>query len=132
MIVICFGTFDGLHKGHLNYFKQAKKLGDYLVVVVGRDKTVEKIKKHLPIKNEKQRLQEVNKCELVDQAILGYEHDDITKKIKIIKKIKPDIICLGYDQTESEEKLQELFPNIKIFRLKSYHPEKYKSSLLNC
>ena len=32
--VICFGTFDHLHPGHLNYFQQAKELGDYLIVVI--------------------------------------------------------------------------------------------------
>jgi len=37
--VICFGTFDLLHLGHLNYFQQAKKQGDYLIVVIATDKT---------------------------------------------------------------------------------------------
>ena len=39
-----FGTFDGLHEGHFDLFRQAKKYGDYLVVVVARDVNVKKIK----------------------------------------------------------------------------------------
>ncbi|MFA5318634.1 MAG: adenylyltransferase/cytidyltransferase family protein [Patescibacteria group bacterium] len=124
--IICFGTFDGLHKGHLNYFQQAKKLADYLVVVVARDENVLKLKRHQPNFTEKQRLTAVKNSELVDEVILGERKD----KMAVIKKIKPNIIALGYDQDESEEKLQKFFPNIKIVRLKPYHPEKYKSSIL--
>ena len=40
--VLIFGTFDGIHEGHLNLFKQAKKYGDYLIVVVGRDENIKK------------------------------------------------------------------------------------------
>ena len=34
--VMCFGAFDGLHKGHLSYFKQARKYGDYVIAVIAR------------------------------------------------------------------------------------------------
>ena len=42
--VMVFGTFDIFHKGHENFLKQAKKLGDCLTVVVARDETVLKFK----------------------------------------------------------------------------------------
>ena len=37
-----FGTFDGLHKGHINFFQQAVKLAknSYLIVSIARDKNV--------------------------------------------------------------------------------------------
>ena len=59
MKVMVFGTFDGLHEGHKNFFKQARKYGDYLLVVVGRDKNVEKMKGHLPQRNENERMKEI-------------------------------------------------------------------------
>ena len=43
-----FGAFDGLHPGHLDFFRQAKEYGDTLVVSVGTDKNVEKIKGKKP------------------------------------------------------------------------------------
>lgn len=43
-IVMAFGTFDVFHPGHEYYLTQAKKYGDILIVVVARDKTVEKVK----------------------------------------------------------------------------------------
>jgi len=127
MKVMCFGTFDGLHKGHLNYFKQAKKLGDYLIVVVARDENVLKSKKRKPNLSEKKRLEDVKNSGLVEKAILGAVID----KMAVIKKLKPDIIALGYDQKVDVEFLQKKFPQIKIMKLKAYKPKIYKSSILN-
>ena len=44
--IMAFGTFDILHAGHLNFFKQARKLSKYpfLIVSVARDVNVKKIK----------------------------------------------------------------------------------------
>ena len=55
--VMVFGTFDGLHQGHLNFFKQARNLSknSYLIVSVARDKNVKKIKGRLPYLNEKKK-----------------------------------------------------------------------------
>ena len=54
--VMVFGTFDILHPGHLNFFKQAREFGNFLIAVIARDKTVLKIKGRLPKNNEKKRL----------------------------------------------------------------------------
>ena len=125
--VMVFGTFDIVHLGHLNLFKQAKKLGNYLVVVVGRDTTSKKIKKITLVHNEKERLEFLKSIKLVDQAVLGNKID----YYKIIKTEKPDVIALGYDQQnfidKLEEKIKEFKLNTKVVRLKSYKPEKHKS-----
>jgi len=49
--IMVFGTFDGLHKGHLNFFWQARKLAvdSFLVVSIARDKNVIKIKGKSPL-----------------------------------------------------------------------------------
>lgn len=118
--VMVFGTFDILHKGHLNFFKQARKYGDYLIVVVARDKTVEEVKGRKTRINEKNRLNEVRK--FADKAVLGYRGD----KYKVIGKFKPDAICLGYDQNSFIHGLKRF--DIPIKRLKPYKAHKYKSS----
>ena len=73
----------------------------------------------------------VEQCSLVDEARLGYENDPY----KIIKEIKPDVICIGYDQNSFnhnlESKLEEFGLNTKVYTLKPYIPEKFKSSIVN-
>lgn len=126
-----FGTFDIFHKGHINFIEQAKKYGDCLIIVVARDKTVEMVKFRLPQNNEKNRLKLIQESGLADEVILGSQMD----KYAAIKKYKPAIICLGYDQKffidNLKNKLSEFgLDKTKIIRLKSYHPQIYKSSKL--
>ena len=117
--VMVFGTFDILHKGHFNFFKQAKKYGN-LIVVIARDENVRKVKGQLPKNNESDRLKNVQKS--VGKVILGDKKD----KLKVIRKIKPDVICVGYDQIVPINDLKNIGVHVKI--LKSYQPHKYKSS----
>ena len=126
-----FGAFDGLHSGHLNFFKQAKKYGDYLVVSVGRDVNVKKIKGHEPLFSEEERLELISNLKIVDKAILGATHNFFVQ----IKGEKPDVICLGYDQWANEDEVRtELravgLLNTKVYRLDAYKPEKAKSTHL--
>ena len=125
---MCAGTFDILHKGHLFYLKESKKQGDNLVVIIARDLNVEKIKDKKPINNEQDRLETIKALEFIDKAILGNKGNIFN----IIEEIKPDIICLGYDQKIDEKDLKEELKNrklnTKIIRIKSFKPEIYKSS----
>ncbi|MBU2539825.1 FAD synthase [Patescibacteria group bacterium] len=129
--VIVFGTFDGIHEGHLNLFKQAKKYGDYLIVVVGRDENIKKLKGRYPLKNEQERLSNVRNQGIVGEAVLG----GLSDPYEIISKINPNIIGLGYDQNsftdDLEGRLRKLNLKVKIVRLKAYKPKIYHSSKLN-
>jgi len=122
-LVMCFGTFDLLHLGHLNYFQQAKKFGNHLVVVIARDKTKQQQKKST-LFNEKERLKIIQNLKIVNEAVLG----DLNDKLKVIKDKKPDILCLGYDQEVNENELKKMFPTIEIKRMQPYWENKYKSS----
>lgn len=125
--VMVFGAFAILHPGHLYFFRQAKKYGGKLIVVVARDATVKKIKGFLPKLDERARRQMVGALKMVDKAILG----DKVDWYKVILKYKPDVICLGYDQTAPanfREELQKRGVGAKIIRLKSHKQKKYKSS----
>lgn len=126
---MCFGTFDKLHAGHISYFKQAKKYGDYLIVVVARDKNVEEIKGYSPKQDERTRLKNIRKLKIIGKAVLGY----LRNKFKVIEKYKPDVLCLGYDQKVDIDKLRKSIKIRKKFaikKLKPYKPNIYKSSKL--
>ena len=123
-----FGTFDVLHQGHLYLFEQARKHGDYLIVVVALDSTVEEVKLHKTMYAEQKRLKAVQKAPFVDKAVLGNKCD----KYKVIEEHKPDIICLGYDQKAFTDKLEEELKKrkivAKIVRLKPFKEDVYKST----
>ena len=53
--VMCCGTFDYLHPGHLSFIAQAAALGDELYVVVARAANVQRIKGHLPAPRDDER-----------------------------------------------------------------------------
>jgi FAD synthetase len=129
-VVMVFGTFDILHHGHINFFTQAKKYGNYLIVIVARDKNVRKSKGKNSKYDESTRLVRVRKLKIVNKAKLG----DLYDKFKVISEEKPDVICLGYDQKISISDLQKKLGNLevkaKVCRLKPYKPEIYKTSKL--
>lgn len=100
------------------------------MVVIARDNTVKKVKGEYPKHDERERLNNVKECEYVDKVILGSEDD----KYKVIRKYKPDIIALGYDQFIFTYTLNKMIidenMDTEIVRLESYKPEMYKSTLI--
>ena len=138
--VIVFGTFDIFHKGHQSFFQQAKKFGDFLVVVVARDENVLEMKGSLPKNNGKKRLRVIKEYGLVNKAVLGNKNENTNSnsayKYKILREEKPDAICLGYDQPVNlktlQKKLKEYrMDRVEVVRLKPYKEDVYKSSLLS-
>lgn len=127
---LVFGTFDILHPGHLYFLKKAKQHGDTLAAVIALDETVKQVKGHAPLNNQKRRMENLMKTGLLDSVVLGNPGD----KHKVVEDIKPDVICLGYDQKFFTENLKESLAKrgikAKIVRIDAYMPERYKSSKL--
>ena len=125
-----FGTFDHLHAGHENLFSQARKLGDEIIAVIARDKTVKTIKGEQSEHGEKERMENLKKTGWADKIVLGDQKD----KTKPIRTYRPDVIALGYDQFAFTYTLNKLLMDIKldakIVRLQPYRPDMYKSSLI--
>lgn len=131
-LVLASGTFDLLHLGHVRYLEEAKKAGGKnakLLVIVARDKTVEKRKGARPIMPEEHRRALVESLRVVDQAILGYEKFDIGS---VIKELKPDIIAVGYDQTGIEEQVRKAIKQknlpVQVVRVSKFEKDELDSS----
>jgi FAD synthetase len=131
-IVLASGVFDLLHLGHVRFLEEAKKAGGKnaeLIVIVARDSTVEKRKGKKPVVPESQRRALVESLKVVDEAILGYEEFDMGR---VIDKIKPDIIALGYDQDNMEKAVKKYEKKsglkIKIVRIGKFGEDELDSS----
>ncbi|MFA7309429.1 MAG: adenylyltransferase/cytidyltransferase family protein [Candidatus Paceibacterota bacterium] len=131
--VMVFGTFDMLHEGHLDLFRQARALfpDTYLIVSVARDSSALRIKGRAPHNSETARFALVEACDLVDEAVLG----DTQGYMGHIKAARPDVIALGYDQ--EGEYVEHLTSDLReaglattVARLAPYKPDIYKTSKL--
>lgn len=128
--VVVFGVFDGVHDGHRSLFRQARKYGDELIAIVGRDEICMRLKNRKPRHSENERVELVAAEELVDKAVLG---DSELSTYTVLVQLNPDVVCLGYDQEELERDLKNWVQahnkKIEIHRLKPYKPEEFHSSL---
>ncbi|MEI8229576.1 MAG: adenylyltransferase/cytidyltransferase family protein [Candidatus Peregrinibacteria bacterium] len=122
MRVLLFGTFDLLHPGHRFVIEEGTKRGE-VTVVVARDVTVARIKKHVPRQAEHERRKSIEEAYPAVTAILGDPEDYLV----CVRNVKPDLILLGYDQQFPQGVTAESFP-CPIERLQAFEPEKWKSS----
>jgi len=87
VLVICSGYFNPIHKGHIEYFQEARKLGDKLFVIVNSDLQV-KIKGSHPFMQEDERLEIVKNIKSVDYAAVSIDKDaSVCDTIKIVHSI---------------------------------------------
>ncbi len=131
-VVLTSGVFDLLHLGHVKFLEEAKKAGGRnaeLIVIVARDGTVEKRKGKKPIMPENQRRALVESLKVVDEAMLGYEEFDVGK---VVEKIKPDIIVVGYDQEGMEQTVRDYIKEkgltIKVVKIGKFGEDELDSS----
>ena len=128
-VVLTGGVYDIIHPGHIHTLKNSKQEGDLLIVSIARDNRVIKIKGRKPINNERRRTILVSSIRYVDFTLLGSKGDIFG----IVKKIKPNIITIGYDQTHQISELRRRVKinnlSIKIKKLDSPIPHVKSSNL---
>ena len=128
-VVLTGGVYDIIHPGHIHTLKNSKQEGDLLIVSIARDNRVIKIKGRKPINNERRRTILVSSIRYVDFTLLGSKGDIFG----VVKKIKPNIITIGYDQTHQISELRRRVKinnlSIKIKKLDSPIPHVKSSNL---
>jgi cytidyltransferase-like protein len=120
-VVITSGFFNPLHIGHINLIREAKNLGDFLVVIVNNDKQVE-IKGKTPFIPEQERIEIIRALKYVNEVFLSIDKDiSVAKSLTAVAKKYPEaelFFAKGGDRSfsnipESEKKSCEEF-KIKV------------------
>jgi len=98
MRIFVNGTFDLLHRGHLELLNYAKSLGDYLCVGIDTDDRVkEKKGVKRPIYNQNERKFFLENLKAVDEVRLFSNDSELED---LVKSVKPDIMVVGSDWKE--------------------------------
>jgi len=97
-IVFTNGCFDIIHIGHVRYLREARALGDVLVIGLNSDKSVSSIKPNRPINPQTYRTEVLSSLEMVDYVVLF----DQETPYELIKLIRPDVLVKGGDWKKEE------------------------------
>ena len=93
-IVFTNGCFDILHRGHFDYLRQSKSLGNFLIVGLNSDDSVRSLKgNNRPINNQNIRAENLSKLDYIDAVIIFNEKTPE----KLINLLLPDILTKGGD-----------------------------------
>lgn len=93
-IVFTNGCFDLLHRGHIDLLQKASQFGDYLIVGLNSDRSVNNLKgEGRPIESETKRTKNLMKLESVSHVIIFNEETPL----KLIQAIRPHILVKGGD-----------------------------------
>ena len=98
IVVTTSGGFDPVHVGHIRLFREAKTLGDKLVVILNSDDFLLKKKGYvfMPFNERKEILESIK---YVDEVVSSVDTDHTVSKT--LEKLRPDIFAKGGDRNES-------------------------------
>ena len=126
------GYFDPVHVGHLEYFENAKTLGDELVVIVNNDDQA-RLKKGKAFMPDKERVKIIKSFRVVNDVVLSIDKDrTVCKTLQSMNPI-PNVFCNGGDQTNDSIPEAEICRDLGIELIDGLG-EKIQSSstLINC
>lgn len=102
IVVAVSGGFDPIHPGHIRYFKEAKALGDKLVVILNNDNWLQK-KKKFNFMGEKERKEVIEAIRWVDEVMITRhpKNPDDMSVTEALVRLKPDIFANGGDRVRT-------------------------------
>ena len=123
--VITYGTFDLLHKGHINILRRAKDLGDYLVVGLSSDE-FNAIKDKESYHSFEDRKLILESIKYVDEVI---KEDNWGQKIDDIKKHDIDVFVMGDDWENKFDELKDYCEVVYLPRTQGVSTTQIKGNL---
>ncbi len=118
-IVWVNGCFDIIHKGHIELFKYASSLGDYLVVGIDSDDRVKAMKGETrPINSQEDRKFLLESIKFVDKVVVFSNENELRA---FIRTFKPDVMVVGSDYKNKDVIGKEHSKDLKFFeRIEGY------------
>jgi len=118
-VVMVSGGFDPIHIGHIRYIREAKKLGDKLIVVLNNDNWL-RAKKGKEFMSEEERKEIIEAISGVDKVIIS-SHPKNPKDMSVAKElsmIRPHIFANGGDRNgkDSKDPKSSLYKERKIHK----------------
>jgi rfaE bifunctional protein nucleotidyltransferase chain/domain len=128
-VVFTNGCFDVLHVGHTRFLREARSLGDALVVGVNTDESIRLIKgQNRPVVPQSDRVEILAALESVDYIVLF----DQSTPVVLIEALRPDVACKGGDY-EEEVELPEAAAVMRCggeFRVLGHTPHRSSTKLI--
>lgn len=103
-LVAIAGHFNPIHLGHLKMIREAKKLGDYLCVIVANDIQARNKREPVFLSAEERRLL-IEALKEVDFSIISIDKD--TNVCETLKMLHPDIFASGCDETHPDAIIEQ-------------------------
>jgi D-beta-D-heptose 7-phosphate kinase/D-beta-D-heptose 1-phosphate adenosyltransferase len=129
MRVIVNGTFDILHRGHLEMLEYAKSQGSYLLVAIDSDRRVKELKgESRPINSVADRRAMLQSLRFVDYVKI---FDTTEELIDIIKLYKPDIMVKGSDYQGKSVTGETLIPKVIYYERTEHSTTKTIQDITN-
>lgn len=102
VVLLCHGTFDLVHPGHLRHFKEARKFGDYLIVSVTADAYAKKGPNH-PFFNEFQRANFLAALDVIDYVHITHSES----AVDVINLVRPNFYVKGPNYRSPKKEMME-------------------------
>ena len=125
--VITYGTFDLLHRGHINVLKRAKELGDYLIVAISTDRFNE-VKGKCSYYTFEERKYVLEAVKYVDRVI---SEDNWDQKRSDVKEYEVDVFVMGDDWKGEFDFLKTLCEVRYLSRTENISTTKIKKDLMD-
>lgn len=122
-IVLVGGCFDLLHFGHISFLKNAKALGDHLVVALESDENVSRMKgPSRPIHSQLQRKKMLEALSFVDEVIMLAPMKKDKEYALLVANVHPQIIAITKgDKAEDKKRVHAKSVNAKIVVIEKIH-----------
>ena len=104
-VVCTIGSWDILHRGHIEYLKKAKDLGDILVVGIDSDIAYQRYKKKTPMYPQEDRQFILSAVRFIDYIVLLQDVDEKGEwQMELVKSINPDLFLCNFQSFSNEQR----------------------------